>query len=1684
MSRSFRDVLKFSVPTFLCAAMLSGCGSGSSGSADLNQGGSVQQPPPPVTVTETFDFRSETDWFVSGTPPTHARFSGGTATDVGAGAWIIKAGETGVVDFGTPADTVKFSTADDFDPTASAGTGAQKTGTSVGAARKMDPPFDVPMFVRGTINDSWANPPPASNKMEEIEDNVLALVMAVEPGDYKFKIADKDWGPTTNCGFKNAPGSVTLGVPLPLNCAAISGGNISITIPKAADYLFLLDVIDQGNPTVTVAEFTDDGGGGGGEEPEDSTEIRIYAVDTLTAGAQPALYATVKGKGSINIDEIVDRTGGSPRVTRIEIENLGTAGDIGIADFAWTANAQFAPAAGTVDIFYTLPSGSAAGTTIVVGGKTYSCAAPPAGSPYSCVARGVEVTPFANTTMAVKNPDGSTRDTIIFNGGSGAEDVFAYSGSKYATTGAEPVAPPAVLDAAAHWVSAGTLVYSPPAGTAKVELLYSPNASIASGPAGFTGTFQTITLTSTTNPKPPFNSQLHTLPAWSLGAAAANAKDLARGQLVAVARGATGVVLDATYVQTSGAIDDLYAAAAYDETLGVSYSSGVPSLAVWAPTALKTPGVSVNVYDAAGKKLETKPMTLDEASGIWRVTGTAAWDRKFYTISLNVYSPHYASNAIVANEVTDPYSVSLATDSVRSQFVNLDDADLKPEGWDTLAKPALEAPEDIVIYELHVRDFSIADSSVPADHRGKFTAFDVPGTAGRNHLQQLAQAGLTHVHILPAFDIATVKEDPDDRVDINDPVEDLCAANAAAANLCVTDAGKTIRKAMEDAVAAGRIDLPQQIVGWMRAVDGFNWGYDPLHFGAPEGSYSTDPNGEARIRDFRRMVKGLNELGLRTVMDVVYNHTNASAQNPKSVLDRVVPGYYHRRDNTSGGVLRDTCCDDTASEFQMMEKLMIDTGKTWVEQYKVSGFRFDLSGFHTLDNLLDFQAAVKAIDPSTYVYGEAWNFGAVGNDARFTQATQRNLGGTGIGSFSDRIRDPLRGGGPFDSGDAYVKNQGFINGWFYDPNAANTGSVADRQELIKATDNIRVWLAGGLEDYRLQNAAGATVTGAAIDYNGQPSGYTEDPSEGINYGEKHDNQTMWDLSAYKHPDATSLADRVRAHNVGQSLVLLGQAIPFMHAGSEILRSKSGDRDSYDSGDWFNELDWTLAGTKWAQGLPVADKNEGEWPILESKYQAVPRPDAAAQQRALDHVREMLQIRKSSVLFRLRDAAQVESRVRFLNTGPSQVPGVVAMSIDGCTEGDFLPPEGALMTVFNANDQAQTLNLFGDETWTLHPVLASSTDPVVKTAKHDANGFYVPGRTTAVFRRAAQSGCAPFANDLYLRGTFYDWGDPAPETYRMQLVSSTSYALTAPVPAGEQFFKISTRSWGGAPDCGAVVDGQTVELGKPSLMACTGKPPNLRMPASTTAGNYVFELDATDNVNPTLTVSKAAPFAVDLYIRGEMNGWANPPPASAKMTHDGTGKYRLVLSGLNAASYNFKVADADWGGSNAGASNCGAPAGGTSVTLGQPFTMLCPSNDNMSVTLPAAGSYVFTADFGNPASPTLTVTSTAFDYGVFVRGSFNGWANPPPANTQMFELGGGLLTRTLLLPLGATNFKVADATWNSFNCGGGTATPGTPVTLSCGSSSPNTVFEAAVAGYYSFTLDANNKQAPTVTVRGP
>ena len=785
-------------------------------------------------------------------------------------------------------------------------------------------------------------------------------------------------------------------------------------------------------------------------------------------------------------------------------------------------------------------------------------------------------------------------------------------------------------------------------------------------------------------------------------------QELLRSQLAVVAYDADGALIGGTGLQIPGVVDDLFT---YDGDLGVICDGETPTLSVWAPTAQN---VNLHLFadESADAEATVIEMEYDPATGVWSVVGTPEWTYQYYLYEVDVYAP--SVQRVVTNMVTDPYSFSLSMNSNRSQIVDLyNDPALMPEGWLEVTKPALDAPEDISLYELHIRDFSITDASVPEELRGTFAAFTVTDSNGMQHLASLSQAGLTHVHMLPLFDIATINENAAERVEPD--FEELASF-------------------------APDSDQQTAIIDPIRDQDGFNWGYDPLHYTVPEGSYSTDPNGAQRIVEFRQMVQSLNNIDLRVVMDVVYNHTNAAGQSDNSVLDRIVPGYYHRLDG-SGNVATSTCCQNTATEHNMMRKLMVDSIETWAVAYRVDGFRFDLMGHHMLDDMIAVRETLDALTveadgvdgTSIYVYGEGWDFGEVENNQRGVNATQLNIGGTGIGVFNDRMRDAARGGTPFGG----QQEQGFINGLFVDPNGITPGTETLQQaRLIRFMDQIRVGLAGNLADYTFEQANGQTVTGADIDYNGSPAGYTSDPQENIIYVAAHDNETLWDAIQYKAPESADIAARVRMNNMGISLVGFSQGIPFFHAGDELLRSKSLDRDSYNSGDWFNAIDFSYQDNSWGRGLPPSSSENWDIiaPLLGDESLQVTSDDILS---ATNHMQEVLQIRNSSPLFRLQTAEDVQQRLTFHNTGFNQTPGVILMSISDMVEGmeDIDPNYGMVVVVFNTDVDPVTIgdDAFDGLSFELHPVQVSSADAVVQTATYNGDGtFTVPGRTTAVF----------------------------------------------------------------------------------------------------------------------------------------------------------------------------------------------------------------------------------------------------------------------------------------------------------------------------------------------------------------
>ncbi len=853
----------------------------------------------------------------------------------------------------------------------------------------------------------------------------------------------------------------------------------------------------------------------------------------------------------------------------------------------------------------------------------------------------------------------------------------------------------------AYWVTQDVILWDiDPSEASAYQLVYAPSGGLAVSPTGIDGgTGVPLTLLAGGVPtgvaaKFPHLSQLTALQVDP--AALGLIPEILRGQFAVLGLDAGGSPVDATSLQIPGVLDDLYT---YDGPLGLTWDAGLPTFRVWAPTAKD---VKLHIYGNSGATTFPlkRGMVRDDVTGVWSFTGEAGWQGKYYAYAVTVYAP--SAGEVVENVVTDPYSVALSTNGFRSLIVDLNDPALFPAGWADLALPELAAPEDIVLYELHVRDFSVNDASVPAELRGTFAAFAVPDSNGMTHLRALAEAGLTHIHLLPVFDIASVNEDK-----------------------------STWYNYDFEALAALAGDSEEQQAA-ISGDDAFNWGYDPVHYGAPDGAYTTDPEGTARILEFRQMVQALNNAGLRVVMDVVYNHTNASGQRPNSVLDQIVPGYYYRL-NAKGQVETSTCCQNTATEHNMMRKLMIDTTIMWATAYNVSGFRFDLMGHHMVADMVALQDALHAIDPTIYVYGEGWDFGEVAGGARGLNATQINAAGTGIGTFNDRVRDSVRGGSPFGG----QLEQGFATGLFTDPNETAEGGPIDRINLLLFADRIRVALAGNLAAYTFTGADGESVTGADVDYNGSPTGYTLDPQEQITYISAHDNEIWFDAVQYKAPPSATVADRVRMDNLGIDLVMLAQGVPFFTAGDDLLRSKSFDRDSYNSGDWFNRLDFTYQDNGFGSGLPIADKNQENWPLMAPLLgNPALKPGPADILAAAAHFQEMLQIRKSSPLFRLQTADDVLARLTFQNTGPDQIPGLIVMTLSDKVSPDLDPNYDLIVVLFNAtpDEQAYAIADYAGMEFTLHLVQADSADEPTRTSGFDpATGtFTVPGRTTAVF----------------------------------------------------------------------------------------------------------------------------------------------------------------------------------------------------------------------------------------------------------------------------------------------------------------------------------------------------------------
>lgn len=510
--------------------------------------------------------------------------------------------------------------------------------------------------------------------------------------------------------------------------------------------------------------------------------------------------------------------------------------------------------------------------------------------------------------------------------------------------------------------------------------------------------------------------------------------------------------------------------------LGLTYSPQQSTFKIWAPTAA---AARINLYktDLGGESDRSANMQKIP-NGVWAITIPENLKNSYYTFQVLI-------NGVWSVEVIDPYAKACGTNGLRAQVIDLKETN--PQGWAQDKSPNFSASNlqtDAVIYELHIRDASINASS-GIKNKGKFlglaewcTTNTQGASTGLTHLKEL---GVTHIHLLPFYDYNSVDE-----------------------------------------------TKPNQ----------YNWGYDPVNYNIPEGSYSTNPaDGKVRIKELKELIKSMHSNGLRIVMDVVYNHT-ALTQN--SNFNILVPDYYYRKRTDGSFSDASACGNETASEKVMFKKFMIESLVYWVNEYHIDGFRFDLMGIHDIETMNAIADTLRKLKPSMILYGEGWTAGGspLPDAQRALKANASLL--KGISVFSDDMRDGIKGS-VFN-----IDDRGFATGKLSNAESVKFG-------IIAAGKHPQI-------DY------------TKVNYSKKP--YTSSPASLINYVDCHDNNILWDKIALSYKDATE-ADRIKMHELSYAIVLTSQGASFLTAGSEFLRSKNGVENSFDKGDIVNGINWDL-----------------------------------------------------------------------------------------------------------------------------------------------------------------------------------------------------------------------------------------------------------------------------------------------------------------------------------------------------------------------------------------------------------------------------------------------------------------------------------------------------------------------------
>ena len=503
----------------------------------------------------------------------------------------------------------------------------------------------------------------------------------------------------------------------------------------------------------------------------------------------------------------------------------------------------------------------------------------------------------------------------------------------------------------------------------------------------------------------------------------------------------------------------------YDANLGAVINGNNVIFNVWAPTASN---VELRLYKNGHSEeaFFTAPMTNGNK-------GT--WTYEVVDCPINAYYTYLVTTMNGTQEAVDPYARAVGVNGKRGMVVDL--SSTNPSAWNNEEYIKLEKYTDAIIWEVHVRDFSNKIKS--SQYKGKYLALTERGLTNSYGesvgIDYLVNLGITHVHLLPIHDYATVDETkPDEQ---------------------------------------------------------FNWGYDPANYNALEGSYSLDPyNGEVRIKEFKMAVQALHNANLGVIMDVVYNHT----YHANSSFNKIVPYYYYRFNADGTNISYSGCGNDTASEHLMFRKFMVESTAYWVKEYKLDGLRFDLMGLHDLETIREIEKRVHEINPNAIIYGEGWNMGktlggqlqANQNNVINIEPQQESAGSVSV--FSDVIRDGLKGSTFCNTA------QGYVSG-----NSANL------------RENVKFGISGG----EYGNWSWCAKNGGVI-----------------NYISAHDNHTLWDKLAISNGD-NSVEERIPMNKLGAAIVMISKGTPFMQAGEEMLRTKHGDENSYNSSDEINNIDW-------------------------------------------------------------------------------------------------------------------------------------------------------------------------------------------------------------------------------------------------------------------------------------------------------------------------------------------------------------------------------------------------------------------------------------------------------------------------------------------------------------------------------